>query len=58
MERMPERSRGDDKRKRVKRQEWGESDRKRRDKRQREEVENEEVAIISLPVFDQWSMGN
>lgn len=28
--------------------------------RQREskEVENEEVAIISLPVFDQWSMGN
>lgn len=26
--------------------------------REREEVANEEVAIISLPVFDQWSMGN
>lgn len=26
--------------------------------REREELKNEEVAFISLPVFDQWSMGN
>lgn len=26
--------------------------------REREEVENEEVAFASLPDFDQWSMGN
>lgn len=26
--------------------------------RGREEVENEEVAVVSLPVFDHWSMGN
>lgn len=49
---MPESSRGDGREKeREKRQ-------REAGQRQKEEVENEEVVIISLPVFDQWSMGN
>ena len=52
---MPESSRGHD---REVRRRSGLSETEEKRQREREEVENEEVAIRSLPVFDQCSMGN
>lgn len=55
---MPENSREDGREQEKKKAGASLVRQKEERQREREELKNEEVAFISLPVFDQWSMGN
>lgn len=58
MERMSGNSGGDDREKEREKAEVDWVRQTEETQREREEIENEEVAFASLPDFDQWSMGN